>query len=495
MDAATSSIQSFGGFSLGSMQLALPMEALREVMPCGALIDLPCPAACVVGGLDLRGVVVPVVDLRIALGREVQSSQYPCVIIMAHAGKLLGLLADGVTGIFACESSHIHLASSSDPTTATFLGSIRREDADLLVSLLSPQALSQLDGVPMVEDPEPDRQRTQEERDEVQISDEARPMMLMRCSRIALAMDAMAVHATMSHPDIYPSALAMGHCRGVIDYAGAKVPAVDLQSLCGLGELDVDEAAHAFVLSLDAGHVAFLVSEVIDVVRTMPDDVMPVPAFALPNPDLFSGALRASVLSTERAEHAGEMASQYLLLNGPALKAFPAVAALAGVNAPMSGAVISTTTFSTSAQSEAGTQAMLTYTLGGETATPLEQVEEILPYACDTALSDAYGPLLGFMVNRNRSIPVLSLTHLTGSQADGQTPPSSVLVVASEGELVGFAVPQLRAIEQARWTPGPEHGSQRASTKDLAQVGAGPQAKLLPVIDLRQMARSVQQRI
>lgn len=483
------SVQSFGGFSLGSMQLALPMDTLREVMPCRTLIDLPCPAACVVGGLDLRGVVVPVVDLRIALGRAVQTTPYPCVIIMSHAGKLLGLLADGVTGIFSCDASHINRATSSDPSTATFLGSIRREDADMLVSLLSPDALSQLGGVPMIEDPEPDRQRTQEDRGEVLISDEAIPMVLMRCSRIALALDAMVVHATMSHPDIQASALAMGHCRGVIDYAGAKVPAIDLQSLCGLGELNIDEAAHAFVLSLDKGHVAFLVSEVIDVVRTMPQDVMPVPAFALPDPTLFAGALPASVLSAERS---GEPASQYLLLSGAGLKACAAVAALAGVHTPVRAADINSAAFS-NAQSVAGMQAMLTYTLLGETATPLEQVEEILPFDCDTALSDAHGPLLGFMVNRNRSIPVLSLMHLTGDHQEGANPLSSVLVVAAEGELVGFAVPQLNAIEQARWTPGPDQPGQRTATKNLAQVGTGQAMKLLPVVDLRQMARTIQQ--
>lgn len=486
MDAATS-IQSFGGFSLGSMQLALPMEALREVMPRGTLIELPCHATCVIGGLDLRGVVVPVVDLRIALGREVRPSPYPCVIIMVHAGKLLGLLADGVTGIFSCGTSHIHHATSPDPAAAIFLGSIRRGDADTLVSLLSPGALSLLDGVPMIEDPQPDRQRTQEDRDEVLVSDEARPMMLMRCGRIALALDAMVVHATMSHPDVHPSALAMGDCRGVIDYAGARVPAIDLQSLCGLGELNLDEAAHAFVLSLDAGHVAFLVSEVIDVVRTLPQDVMPIPAFARPHPNLFTGALPAAVLSTART---GDPASQYLLLSGGGLKAHPAVAALAGIHAQTGIAGIDSMAPS-AAQSDPGTRAMLTYTLGGETATPLDQVEEILSFDCDTTLSDANGPLLGFMVNRNRSIPVLSLAQLTGCRSEGRTSPTSVLVVVAEGELIGFAVPQLNAIEQARWTPDPDQGSPRAATRGLAQVNSGQAAKLLPVVDLHRMACSI----
>ena len=48
----------FGGFTLGGMSLALPMAALREVLPCAGLTPLPCPAPAVPGGVDLRGTTV-----------------------------------------------------------------------------------------------------------------------------------------------------------------------------------------------------------------------------------------------------------------------------------------------------------------------------------------------------------------------------------------------------------------------------------------------------
>ena len=59
--AESGSDSRFGVFFLARMQLALALDALREVVPCGALATLPCAAPCVVGGVDLRGVLVPVV--------------------------------------------------------------------------------------------------------------------------------------------------------------------------------------------------------------------------------------------------------------------------------------------------------------------------------------------------------------------------------------------------------------------------------------------------
>ena len=135
---------------------------------------------------------------------------------------------------------------------------------------------------------------------------------------------------------------------------------------------------------------------------------------------------------------------------------------------------------------------MITYALSGEMATPLEQVEEILPYSRDSEICESSGPLLGFMVNRGRSIPVVCLSRLMGGPSPEATPATSVLVVSAGGDLVGFAVPQLKTIEPADWEPElPEMG--RSKARKLAQVGPGGVQRMLPVIDLVQLASSVRE--
>lgn len=67
----------YGSFVRGALQLALPMEALREVVPGAQWIALPSQAPGLVGGIDLRGVVVPVLDLQRLLGQDAGVAERP----------------------------------------------------------------------------------------------------------------------------------------------------------------------------------------------------------------------------------------------------------------------------------------------------------------------------------------------------------------------------------------------------------------------------------
>ncbi len=141
-DAAVA-LQRDGSCVLGELHLALPMEALREVVRCGPLIALPRRAAGVLGGIDLRGVVVPVLDLRQRLGHEVRAGERPCVIVMVHDGDILGLLAERVSGVFAAEAARLASVSAADDQPLLFSGCLQLDDGSR-ISVLVPGVLAQL---------------------------------------------------------------------------------------------------------------------------------------------------------------------------------------------------------------------------------------------------------------------------------------------------------------------------------------------------------------
>ncbi len=102
----------YGGFHLGELHLAVPMRALREIVPCDTLIPLRGMASCIAGGLQRGKAVVPVVDLRSALGQPLGNAQAANVLLVTHEGEQLGLLAHDVTGILT------GAAVMADPGTA-----------------------------------------------------------------------------------------------------------------------------------------------------------------------------------------------------------------------------------------------------------------------------------------------------------------------------------------------------------------------------------------
>lgn len=97
--AALQPARNYGGFRLGGLQLAVPMDALREIVPCDTLVPLRGMAACIAGGIQRGQAVIPVVDLRSALGQPLGSAAGASVLLVAHEGELLGLLAHDITGV------------------------------------------------------------------------------------------------------------------------------------------------------------------------------------------------------------------------------------------------------------------------------------------------------------------------------------------------------------------------------------------------------------
>jgi purine-binding chemotaxis protein CheW len=80
---------------LAGREVALPLEVVSEMIRMVALTPLPDVPAWLCGVLNLRGVVVPVVDLRARLGLHTSPPHLNTPISIVHAGdRLVGLLAD-----------------------------------------------------------------------------------------------------------------------------------------------------------------------------------------------------------------------------------------------------------------------------------------------------------------------------------------------------------------------------------------------------------------
>jgi len=85
---------------LAQQQYALPVRQVREVLPRASLTSLPAAPAGLSGILRLRGVLLPVVDLRQRLGLPLIAAQTSQCIIVAYVHSLaVGLLVDAVSEI------------------------------------------------------------------------------------------------------------------------------------------------------------------------------------------------------------------------------------------------------------------------------------------------------------------------------------------------------------------------------------------------------------
>jgi purine-binding chemotaxis protein CheW len=106
-NANTSSSQ-FISFAIGDDQYGVDIMAVREIKGWTAITHLPRQPDYVRGVLNLRGVIVPIIDLRCRFGQGLtEATPLHIVIIVQIGSKLVGLLADRVLDIVSLDATQV----------------------------------------------------------------------------------------------------------------------------------------------------------------------------------------------------------------------------------------------------------------------------------------------------------------------------------------------------------------------------------------------------
>jgi purine-binding chemotaxis protein CheW len=89
-------------FRLGSMEFAIDIMAVREIRGWTPATALPHAPPYVRGVINLRGAVLPIVDLAERLGfPPIELSARRVVVVVQIGGRLVGLLVDAVSDILS----------------------------------------------------------------------------------------------------------------------------------------------------------------------------------------------------------------------------------------------------------------------------------------------------------------------------------------------------------------------------------------------------------
>jgi purine-binding chemotaxis protein CheW len=112
-------------FWLGTEVFGMDIRAVREIIQCGPMATVPLMPAFVRGVINLRGSVVPVIDLHARFGREPATlGKKSCIVIfdVQRDGERveLGLLVDAVSAV-------IRMAASDIEPPPDFGNTVRRE--------------------------------------------------------------------------------------------------------------------------------------------------------------------------------------------------------------------------------------------------------------------------------------------------------------------------------------------------------------------------------
>jgi purine-binding chemotaxis protein CheW len=124
-------------FEIGDRRLGADVMAIREIRAWSPATPLPNAPSHVRGVVNLRGVVLPVLDLSQRLGwGETEPSGRHVIIVMRVAEQLQGIIVDAVSDIITLNPSQIQpVPDVGQSAAAAFLDGIATIDGRLIMIL------------------------------------------------------------------------------------------------------------------------------------------------------------------------------------------------------------------------------------------------------------------------------------------------------------------------------------------------------------------------
>jgi purine-binding chemotaxis protein CheW len=100
-------------FALGHEEYGLEILGVREIIGLMEITAVPQVPECVKGVINLRGKVIPVIDLRLKFGMSKQDyTNETCIIVLNVNNTMMGIIVDRVCEVLDIQQQNIEPAPS-----------------------------------------------------------------------------------------------------------------------------------------------------------------------------------------------------------------------------------------------------------------------------------------------------------------------------------------------------------------------------------------------
>jgi purine-binding chemotaxis protein CheW len=137
----------FISFAIGDDQYGVDIMAVREIKGWTDITHLPKQPDYVRGVLNLRGAIVPIVDLRCRFGQGLtETTPLHIVIIVQIGGRQIGLIGDRVLDIVSVDVAQIQkVPRTAQGATSNFLSGLVTHDNTMIALIDLPNLLADQD--------------------------------------------------------------------------------------------------------------------------------------------------------------------------------------------------------------------------------------------------------------------------------------------------------------------------------------------------------------
>ena len=134
-------VNQFLTFALNEQEFGIEILRVQEIKNFTRVTPIPNVPPCVKGVMNLRGTVVPIVDLRTTFNMpDKEYSQFTVIIVVNVGEKILGLIVDAVSDVLNVDADAIEAAPELGTIDTSFIQGLAKSD-ERLVTLLNIEEL------------------------------------------------------------------------------------------------------------------------------------------------------------------------------------------------------------------------------------------------------------------------------------------------------------------------------------------------------------------
>jgi purine-binding chemotaxis protein CheW len=128
-------------FTLAQKPFAIPLMKVKEVIAVKDVTPIPQSPPYFRGVMNLRGLVIPIMDLKTKLGMNVKGQPETSVIIMDMGNTSIGVVVDSVDSVASFEAGDISPPPAGiTPGAGKHLSGVAKRENDLVL-LMDPSCI------------------------------------------------------------------------------------------------------------------------------------------------------------------------------------------------------------------------------------------------------------------------------------------------------------------------------------------------------------------
>jgi purine-binding chemotaxis protein CheW len=284
----------FATFDIGGVEVAINVKSIQEVVNFPErIIPMPLAPQFLIGVFNLRGLIIPIVNLKSLLKFEDSSvSTNQKVAIVDHEGAKVGLLFDSTNEIIRVNDEMLsNFNYVEEKSHKVISGAIKLDSGNRIIQVLAPFELLLIENIPQIL--EQQSRKNVNNSSSIFHHEKRKKCISFSVGEMNLGFEITGIHEIIKVPSIQTSSVDNDICIGIVNLRGQTVPVIDLALLLKMDtntEKRIEEK-RIIILKVENELFGLLVDGVNSINTYMLDELMQIPLLSKSRSNMFLGCL------------------------------------------------------------------------------------------------------------------------------------------------------------------------------------------------------------